>query len=218
LVGPVKFEATPLLRIYADGKVLTGSSMPGIDNCTQTMTESELNQFLHFVVNKQQFYEITEAGLKSQMANSEMAVRIADAATSCFSVNLQRGTHTVNVYALMFAARQFTEIRDLQRLVEIENQSRRLVAQTNLGTGDAVTKIMKLVNQKLEQTNPGLAPFEAADVQFATRYTGGKFQATFEKTYAATENAPARTINARYLQNAKHLDPQISIRENKYGN
>ncbi len=212
MVNPDQFKSTPMLTIYADGKVVTGSSIPGVEHCQQKWTESELNQFLHWVVNRQKLYEITTAGIKQEMAESGQNLRITDAGTSEFKVNLQRGSHTVQIYALFAMAPRYENIESLQRMLEIENRCKQLIAQTNLGTGKDVEEMLVAINKKLKTLQPDFAPIDIADVRYATRYVGGKLQANFEKSYPASDDSQAQTASVRFVQNGKESTPDISIR------
>jgi hypothetical protein len=194
---PNDFEPTPLLRVFADGKIVTGGSSPAVKSCNIVLSEDQLNQFLHFVVNKQGFYEITKAELDNKMAVSGQQLFIADAPTSKFSVNLQRGSNSVEIYALSSAASTFSEIEEIQTLLEIQKKCRQLIAICNLGNEQQTNELLIKINQQMKAKHPDLAAFEAKDVRFATRYTDGKFQASFRKSFKETEDSPPFIVAAR---------------------
>ncbi len=144
---PPSFEPTPALRVYADGRVVTGSSSPTIVGGEGTITDTELKRFLNLVVNKERFYEMSSAGIKEKMTSAVVPMMM-DGATSKFTIDLPKGTHSVEIYALNLAAKHFAHVSEIQQLVAIEKQCRQLIARINLGDPELTKQLLRAVNQK----------------------------------------------------------------------
>lgn len=212
---PADFEVTPALRIYSDGKVVAGSSSPSVKSCSTMLSSDQLNQFLHFVVNKKGFYDITKKELENKMADTGNEIFIADAPTSKFSINLQRGSNSVDIYALTSAVRTFSEVEEVQSLMEISKKCRNLIAQCHLGNEQQTNELLAKVNEKLKAKHPNLGVFTAEDVRFATRYTDGKFTASIHKTFDATKDFPACSVLARVKRSNAQAAYEITISDAK---
>ena len=212
---PKGFAVTPALRIYGDGKVVAGSSSPALQSCSMVLSQDQLNQFLNFVVNEEQFYDITKEELENKMADTGRQVFIADAPTSKFSINLQRGSNSVEIYALTSAVRTFSEIEEIKKLLEISKKCRKLIAVCHLGNEQQTNELLAKVNEKLKENHPNLDAFEAKDVRFATLYTDGKFNASFRKLFEATNDSAACFVSARVKRLNAKADYEITISEAK---
>ena len=212
---PKDFKATPGLRVYGDGKVVAGSSRPSVKVCTQMISEEQLNQFLHYVANKQKFYEMTTEDLNQKMADSGQQIMLADAPTSRFSINLQRGANSVEIYALNFVVRKFIEIEEFRNLFEIEKRCRKMIAVCRLGNELQTQRLLEELNSALKAKHPDLAPFAAADVRYATRYVDGKFEASFRKIYDADGDRPTRVVNVRINRQTDDDPSEITVSDVK---
>ena len=207
---PPSFVPTPALRVYADGRVVTGTSSPMIVGSEGTITKTELNQFLHLIVNKERFYELSSSGIKDKMTSATVRMMM-DGATSKFTVDLPKGTHSVEIYALTLAARQFPQVSEIQQLVAIEKRCRQLIARINLGDPEQTKQLLRAVNQKLHAAYPDVPGFEESDFLFATNFKDGRFQATLSKSVVKTESRPASVVSARVVKNDPQSELQITI-------
>ena len=204
-------EKLPRLSIYPDGKIVTGGQDQQIQSCEIQISTDELNHFLSFVVNESRFYEIQESQLKEQMKSSPQERHIADAPTSKFSVDLQDGQHSVEIYALTFAVQAHPANDDLVRLLKIEKRCQQLVAKAHLGNEKQQNELLKSVNNRLQAINPRLEPLTLDHVQWATRFRNGNYQVSFQRIYEAAETQPTRTVTARFIQKGLDAAAEITI-------
>ena len=210
---PQDFASTPKLRVFSDGKIVAGGHNPLIKTCSRVLSEAELNQFLHFVVNKCGFYDLNTIKLKNRMADTGKELFVVDAPTSKFLVNLQRGSNSVEIYGLTFAARTFNELDEIQNLLEIQEKCQKLIAFCHLGSEQQASDLLANINEQLTALHPELPGFEAKDVRFATRFTDGQFQGAFQKSYPATETSPTINIDVRVRQAGPGQSYEIKISE-----
>jgi hypothetical protein len=208
---PQGFVSTPILRVYADGKVVTGGSAPEAKSCETKLSESQLNQLLHWVVNEKKFYEIDEQEIKRQLLESGNAMMVADAATSQFKLNLQRGSHQVDVYALMMMAPRNKEVEEMQTLLDVQRRCQLLVAKTTIGDDEEMRVLLEAVNSEFAKSQPNLNKFLANDVTFATRYKDGRYRVSLRKTFEKSGELPSRRFTARVMQNSPDGELAVSI-------
>lgn len=215
MATPADFEPTPSLQVFADGKIVTGGHNPTVKSYSRHLSEAELNQFLHFVVNRNGFYEIHTAELKDRMAGTGKELFIADSPTSRFTINLQRGANSVEIYALSFAARTFEEVEEVRKLLEIQRRCQQLIATCHLGDQQQTENLLGKINQQLKEEYPDVPEIQSADVRFATRFTDGKFQSSFRKSFEQGEETQIRVIDVRVFQPAPQAPMKIEISESK---
>jgi hypothetical protein len=208
---PQDFVPTPKLQIFADGKIVAGGHNLAIKTCSRVLSKAELNQFLHFVVNMCGFYDLNTKELKNNMADTGKELFVVDAPTSRFSINLQRGSNSVAIYGLSFAARTFNELDDIQNLLEIQTKCQKLIAFCHLGSEQQAAELLEKINKQLQTLHPELSGIEAKDVRYATRFTDGRFQGAFQKSYPATEKGQTISIDVRVRQTGPDQPYEIKI-------
>jgi hypothetical protein len=175
------------------------------------LSESQLNQLLHWVVNEKKFYEIDEQEIKRQLLESGNAMMVADAATSQFKLNLQRGSHQVDVYALMMMAPRNKEVEEMQTLLDVQRRCQLLVAKTTIGDDEEMRVLLEAVNSEFAKSQPNLNKFLANDVTFATRYKDGRYRVSLRKTFEKSGELPSRRFTARVMQNSPGDKLAVSI-------
>ena len=177
---PPGFVPTPRIRIFADGRVLCGTSNPVVANVEYQLGEEELMKFLRFVVNENAFYDITTEGTKRQMEQSDVVLRLADAPTSRIAVELVRGKHEVSCYALHDNRKPISRNRDLQRLDAIHQRSEKLRDRAYLGDDRQAARLLAQLNKQFKRDHPGVGQFELGDLVNADAYADGKLTASFD--------------------------------------
>ncbi len=208
---PAGFVATPILRVYSDGKVVTGGASSGTKSCEAKLSEDQLNQLLHWIVNEKKFYEIDEDKIKNQLMESANPMLVADAATSQFKLNLQRGTHSASVYALRMMAPKVKEISEMQTLLALQERCQLLVAKTIIGDDEEQRVLLKAVNAEFAKLHPNHNRFLASDIMFATRYDDGRFRVSLRKTFEKSNQLPGRRFAVRVMQDSPDDELAVSI-------
>lgn len=205
-------ERTADLQLFADGRVLVGGSNFGMPKLESKISETELNEFLHFVVNTNGFYKLDEKEIEKQMKNGNEKVKLMDAATTRFEINLQRGSKGLSVYALWNAVRNYPEIEELRKLSRIEKRCKQMISEIHLG--DDGPMVLKLVNQEVAKLDQKLEPFTMDEIQNATRMTTGRFQVRFGRELTVTHDSQApqkKTISAIYFRSDANSKPTVQF-------
>lgn len=201
----------PNFQVFADGRIVTGGANPGTPNLNAQMTEAELTRFLNFVVNENQFFEIDPDALKQSMEAKRATVRIADAPTSTFKIQVNQGTKEVSIYALWFSVSNFPELDELNQLSKIEKRCKLIVSKIQLG--DDADMVLKQINEAVEKLGLGIKPFVIDELENSARSANGRFQARFGRNLSPDQTtAPANpTFNAIYFQKDSKTAPEVKF-------
>ena len=209
---PADWKPTPLLTVLPDGTIRSGSDRPGIVPREGKLTREQLYQLLDFVVKQNDFYQADTASIKAEMENAGNRIRIADALTSKFTVNLKRGSHTVEVYALMFNVDQYPGIPVLRRLLAIEKRLKLEYALVQIGNDAAVKKILDAVNQELKQKRPDMKPFQRQDIIYGLRKSNGDLVVNLMKeTVDKKTQKLATQVNANNGKKTNDAEPTVGL-------
>jgi len=209
---PKDWKPTPFLTVLPDGTIRSGSDRPGVVPREGKLTREQLYQLLDFVVKQNEFYEADTASIKADMENAGDRIMIADALTSKFTVNLKRGSHTVEVYALMFNAEQYSGIPVLQRLLAIEKRLQLEYARVQIGNDAAVQKVLDAVNQELKKKRPDMKPFQRQDIIYAQRKLNGDLTANLMSGIVDKKTQKWKTqVNANYGKKTGDAEPTVGL-------
>lgn len=185
---PDGFEPTPRLRVFADGRVITGQSSPRQKVHSFQMNDSELHQWMERVVSEFGFLNIVQEEIAAAVRADPDRMMLMDAPHAELSVQLAEQRHQVKVYAIGYTAGQFPEIESLQRLSRIENMARHLVTVAELGGTAPLTRILEYANQKI--ADQGFAfRLRAEDLRSVDMQPSRRMGASFH--VAGTAAAPA---------------------------
>jgi hypothetical protein len=207
---PANFQASPILRIYANGNVVTGVSQPGLVGSQGKLTAEELSGFMEFVVNKQRYFEISADKIQEQVNANGIQPKLMDGAVSKFRIQLKSDQHVVEYYALGYAASRFKTIPELQQLKAIETRARQLAAWTNLGSDEEAKLLLKEINTELHRQHPRVAGFSKDDFLFVTKHANGKLQVSLGKNLKE-EGLPSAMMYARVVRETNAAKPEINI-------
>jgi hypothetical protein len=193
-----KMEVAEKLKVYTDGKVVV-SGRPGMPNAEHKFSEFELIEFLSFVVNKNQFYQLDSKKIENAVAGKK-EVKILDAPSTVVIVELKKGRHDVSVYALWNAIKNFPDLESIKRMKAIEDRCSQVMTQVHLG--DRGEEVLKLVNEKVAALELGLDPFTLNEIRLATQMAKGRFQVRFTRELpgARAKRIPPSTMHAVYFK------------------
>ena len=179
---PDGFEETPMLQVYADGRVLTGRKSPLVKEVEGKLDLVELQSLMAFVADDCRFFDITSELLKSEIEASRSG-RIMDAGTTQFSVDLKDHSNEVEVYALPNAAEELADAPAVASVVAMASRCRRLISMTRLGSHDEAMRVLDSVNQSLSKKVPTAPPFALENLQYAEQFTDGRRSVTFIQNF-----------------------------------
>jgi len=200
----------PKIQIFSDGRVVAIGGQ-GNPNMESKFSENELTEFLDFVVNKNKLYQLDSADIKKQIADQNK-LSVLDANSSVFTIDLPKGKHEVEVYALWNVARRFPEMLEIKRLTAVEKRCQLEISKIQLG-GDA-DKVLQLVNKKVDELGLKLSPFTLKDMRLASRMGNGRFQVSFQRPISITGDDPAsksRLFHAIYYVKDAKSEPTVSF-------
>ena len=211
MAPPADFKPTPLVTLWPDGRIRTGSDRPEVKPCDGKLTREELYQLLQFIVVQNRFYEAETDEIKSAIEQAGNGPRIAGAMTSRFSLNLKRGRHMVEVYALSFQLSQYPQLEVLQRLSAIEMRLRNLVALVQLGDRTAVEALLAEVNGELKKKHPEIRPMEKSEVLNVSRGSRGELVVVLSRKTAGKSGQGSPELTVLYERKGETTEPGITI-------
>lgn len=177
--NPPGFQPTPRLRVFADGRVVTGQNRPDQPVHEFRLTDRELHDWMNRIVNDFGFTGIVESDLRKAMEADPDRMLLMDAPTCEIRVQLAESRHEVRIYAVGYSASVWPEIEPLQRLAKIEKLGQKLVSVAELGGTQVLHQHLEFANQELEKRqlpfrlSPGT--FHTAEAQPNGR-TGSSFR------------------------------------------
>ena len=209
-VKPVT-KPEPKLQVFADGKISVGVARG--PNLESRLSEAELVDFLNFVVNKNGIYEIDSQDILKRM-EGKVQTQLADATSTVFVIDLEKGKHEVSVYALWNALRNFPDFDELRRLTAIEKRCNSIISRLHLG--DDKDAVLTLVNEqvaaKSKELGLKIAPLTIVDMRLASRLANGRFQVSFETSLpGADSEAESSKLNVIYFRKSGDAKPEVQF-------
>lgn len=192
---PPRKSDRPTLSILSDGTVLVPDNYGQSRDLSDKLTAEELQELLHEIVEKQLFFAYDPDEVREEIAEAsrprpalgggvvvKVAPRIADAPTTVIRVCVDGREHEASHYALDFAASQYPDIQPLARLRAVQQQLQRLITRVHAGGPEKTAEVLALVNRRLKQEHPRVAPLTEAElVSAAVRADESRFY-LFQRT------------------------------------
>lgn len=179
---PDGFEPTPMLQIFADGRVLTGRKSNLVKEVEGHMDLVELKSLLVFIGDDCRFFDITSDSLQSDLDDNRVA-RIMDAPTTRFQVHLKSHDNEVQVYALPHVAGTYSDVDSVASMVAMASRCRRIIASIRLGSDDESDAALAAINNSLAEKDPDAPEYSLDNLQSAEQFVDGRRTATFVQTY-----------------------------------
>ena len=180
---PEWFKKTPLLKVYADGRVVCGHDRPQLQEVESKISEARLQSLMDFIVNENHFFKIDTEQIKQGIAATGRPVLLTDAETSRFTVQLGDRSHTVELYGIKFTGPKYPEVTDVKCVWQIEKKARQLIGLAHVGDDTTMDAILKRVNRKLAKQDPKRSLMTADNFVTANRMKNGMVSAIFVKHY-----------------------------------
>ena len=196
---PADFEPTPLVRVFANGMIITGRHNPKRPELEFQLGKEQLEELLQFVVNEKGLSKMTTQGLKDQIEASGKKARVSDAPTDIFSLNLANGKHEVEFYGLQFLRHTHKDIEDIQSLVAIRDKMMFLHARAALGTQEEVDQLVKDLTKAFAKRFSEGEALTLDDLKNASVNKDGSIQAQFSRMIYETNGQPKYLYNC-YVQ------------------
>ncbi len=149
MAPPKGFERTPRIRVFADGRVVTGRNTPDQEVFEMRLDDRRLHELMEEVVNIHEAFSIDSGAIRNAIEATGRRIMIADAPNTEITIELADRKHTVSAYAVTYCAGSFPEVEELQRLLKIEKISHRLFAMAQLGGQKVLDAIVEFGNAEL---------------------------------------------------------------------
>lgn len=202
---PDDFEPLPTLQIFADGRVISGSNSPEIENGEMKLDDEALLKLMRFVVDEQRYFETSQEDLRRQLEDHRPA--LADGLTSEFEVETASNQQSISIYALRMTARAYPDYQPLQRLANIEQRFRELKLIAGAGGPTAIQELLKSVNDQLKDSDPTVAPLSTESLTSAVRYKDGRMMVRFYRKDA--ENPVSATISRLKVDGPTQVEVKV---------
>ena len=208
---PVGFEREPALAIYTDGRVVAGRTSAESGRGEWQIDEAHVKSLLEFAINEQDFLSLSSDSINAALDAVPNRLRIADAPSNTFTLNLGGNVHTVIVNALSHEASQHPDIEELGRLVAIENRLKKIRTRAWLGADEDAAELVNQVNDEFERQYSGVGEFTLEDILYAYRRADGVLQCSFSATFES-EDGKSRKFSAGF-EASEGGAPVISFHE-----
>lgn len=177
------FAPTPLLQIYADGRIVTGRKSDNVVEVKGAIDLVELQALLSYIVDDCHFFEISSESIKADLAKKGV-LKIMDAGTTKIAVKLKDHSQEVEVYGLQAYASQHTDVASFASMVAVASRCRQLISEIKLGSEEEAGAALTAANKKLTEKNKTSPPFTMKHLQFAEQFKSGRRSATFVQNYS----------------------------------
>jgi hypothetical protein len=175
---PEGFEPSPRLRVFADGRVITGQNRPDQVVHEIRLGEEQLLAELAKVVERERFFELDQAALSTAIAETGRRIMLADGVRSRIAVRLDDRAHEVEMYAVRFCADEYPEVAGLQQLCRIELACLRLAALAAVGGPERLQFCLTHVQENIDAAG-GQWRITADHLSGATDLPDGGMQVRF---------------------------------------
>ena len=180
---PEGFSPTPMVQIFADGRIATGRKSDTVKEVEGQIDLVDLKSLLVFIVDECHFFKITSESVKADLAKKRVG-KIMDAGTTQITVTLRDGSNAVEVYAMPHIAGQFSDVASVASMIAIASRCRHLIAKIKLGSDDEAAASLSAVNKALSKKSAGAPKFTMANLQSAEQYVDGRRTASFVNNFA----------------------------------
>lgn len=188
------FTPTPLVRVTAGGKVITGGSGPRAPVVEMQLSTAELQTLLAELVEQDQLLEIKPGEIDAAIKETGQPIMIADAPATTITVRLADREWQLKQYASRMIKRQYPQVDSLQRFVSAEDRLRRLQGVALLGGQEELRTQLAAVNEAVGAKSADLPPLEPDCLEFVNRDALGKLSVTWVNEYSEGGKRSAFTV------------------------
>ena len=197
---------SPLIRVFADGRVVTGGTTAVVEKLEARLTDSELKQFLHFLVNENKFFDIDSKKIEDRFKAAKTNAMTRNGIYTKAAITLKNRKHSFSIYSFDLFEEFFKDWVEVGQIRSIRNRCMALNAKIHIGElGDDV---VKRVNEELKKQAPEIAPFEVAEIVTAQRLKKGRFQVRFSRQIGT---APQDVLHGIYFIKDEKSEPSIML-------
>ena len=187
------FTETPLLRVFNDGRVITGGASEQARVVNAKLTPLQLQNLIGSIVREDKFLDIEAAAISKAIEATGDTIMIADAPDTEITLTLADRQHHVKQYGTQFIGKQFPQIDSLTNLVNVERRLRRVYGWAQVGGDAEIEKMLAAINEFHKKEKPDIPAVTLDDLSWANWTSRGELQAYFIKSFPDSNNSAQRT-------------------------
>jgi hypothetical protein len=191
---PPGFQREPVLRVYADGRIVCGVQVPNGSSHSARLSDAQLAALLQLVIQDSQFLEITAEQVAAELEGYRSL--LADGQTTTISVQLADRSRTLSVYALKLAAQDLPDAAAIKTLAELEVALRQIKQLGDLGGQDVLDSLLEAANRLLAAELPDASPWTVQHLRRSQRRGESGLQATLSRARSISEDGYNLSLTA----------------------
>ena len=205
----------PVLLIRANGKVEMPSLYGEGRDIKGELSEKELQAFLKFVIEENEFVEFdanTVQGQIEAIREKRQVPQIADVPDTIIELKIPGHSQSVRQPAVGMPS-EFAEITSLQQLLAIRKGVDRLMSEMRVGGKQGIKKLLGPINKKLKEEYPDVAPLKASDFSGSYLKQDGSISAIVSRPGRGSDGKPNGTYVTGMAVISRGSDkPVVSLR------
>lgn len=189
---PPRVSDKPAMTIHADGSILLPARFQGQKEYTGKLSPDELQELLHFIVGKNDFFGYDAKAVAAKIAKAEAGkprIMIADAASTHIEVTVNGKTHKADRYALGMRAGA-ADVPEVGRLQNIQQRLQREMSTIQFGGKERVLEYLKLANAELKAKHPDVAPLAVEHFSSGVEHATGDRFVTYSRQNPSDDGKP----------------------------
>ncbi len=214
--GAAKTE--PWLRVFADGRINCGSSMPlpGARR-DDTLTKAELAWLLHLAVDECQILSRTTKDIEAEYQRSRQARPVPGEPQQSFQyrVELPSGKNELLIPEKALMVRPLRASLQLGAFASLNKYANYLAARAHLGDAKQRQSLLDQLNEKLKTEQPTTPAFRTEHLGGALNTPTVDLTAAFEQEIEL-EPGKFKRVTGSILRKEKGVPPIFSIRAMEY--
>jgi hypothetical protein len=191
---PPGFQREPLLRVYADGRIVCGVQVPQGRAASARLSPPQLAALLQHVLKEGKFLEISPEQVARELEGYRSL--LADGQTTIVTVNLADRSHRLSVYALKLTAKDLPNAPAIQSLAEIEVTLRQIKQLGDLGGQDVLDSLLAAANQLLAKELPDADPWTTQHIRRVERLSADGVKVSLSRARAAAQDGYNLSVDA----------------------
>lgn len=202
---PPRQNNSPKLLIRANGQIEMPSLYGEGRDIEGKLNETELQEFLRFVIEENKFVEFdvnTVQGQIEEIREKKQVPQIADVPDTIVELKIPGHANSVRQPDVGMPS-EFKQVEDLQRLLAIRKRVNHLMSETRVGGKQGIIKLLVPINKKLRHEYPDVAPLVAQDFSSSYMRQDGSITATVSRTGRDRKGKP----NGTYVTGTARLSP-----------
>jgi hypothetical protein len=182
----------PHLLIKASGEGFLGSPYGVSKPVNFQVSQDEIQDVLRFIIDENSFFNFDSAIVKTKVSDElsrpitdndkkvKSVFAVADAPTLEIRIQADGKHHTVEYYALSFAARQFPDIPELQQMLAIAKRLQHLMSVKRIGGEEVLMPYIDQANILIQKKWPGTPLLNPIDLEHTTLLKNGEMRIRFK--------------------------------------